>query len=195
MLINIVATLKTESYFPPVMNRHTSLQQALNEYVQPDNRVAELYHGEKSDILSALANRVGPHGTVYGIDYLNPFSGHPQMSELTIHHPNVRLVNVKLPPFPPSIQELDAIVIREFLYAYDFRPLDGTNCLKMTPDAATNQAISGALRQQGVLILALNSSEQQDRRCRELYERNIQNYPDPFVKVLEGEGVMAFQKA
>lgn len=76
-------------------------------FVKPGDRVAELYHGEKTDILLGLAQLVGKRGVVFGIDQYNP---EVVKGKLPV---NIRLLQAKLPNVPSGVRGLDAIIIRE----------------------------------------------------------------------------------
>ena len=126
-------------------------RQQLKSHIKPGSRVAELYHGEKEDILETLAGLVTDKGVVYGVDLLNPFESHENMQRLR-RMPNVQLLKFSIPPLPSQATSLDAVVIREFVWTYP-----GPEKSKENPD--TYKAIDGSMNVGGYLILHLNDAE------------------------------------
>ena len=164
---------------------NTLVSRILKKYIQPGFRVAELYHGEKPDLLLIMSALVGQTGLVYGIDELNPFLHHSQMKVLQ-NVPNIKLITANVPPLPPEATNLDAILIREFLFAYEDYPKESHEI---------NASISSTIKPGGYLILCLNSTEQDHIRNGDTrYEKTISHYPHKFRKVYYKGQLLIFQK-
>jgi hypothetical protein len=156
-------------------------------YVRSGNRVAELYHGEKDDVLRGLAEIVSDKGIVYGVDHLNPFERHDNMRELQ-KLSNVRLLNASIPPLPAEVSNLDAVLIREFIWTYPL-PYNGSENPK------TYEAIDTAVNVGGHLILHLNSTEQKNERGKHpMYQGTMNRQLPHFQKVYDSEDLMVYQK-
>jgi hypothetical protein len=157
------------------------------EYVRNGNRVAELYHGEKDDILRGLAEIVTDEGIVYGVDYLNPFERHSNMQELQ-KVSNVRLLRASIPPLPAEVANLDAVLIREFIWTYPL-PYNGSE------NPETYKAIDTAVNVGGHLILHLNSTEQKNARGRHpIYNATMTRQLPHFQKVYDCKDLMVYKK-
>ena len=163
------------------------ISEVLGKYISKGSKVAELYHGEKSDILRSLSDLVGEKGKVYGIDSLNPFENYKNMAELK-KVKNIDLVSSKMPEILDKIRNLDAIAIREFMFAYE--KADGA----YKPDKKINSAISSALKNKGYLALVLKGTERNSEDKYQIYENNIKGYPDKFNKVYDKGNLLVFQK-
>ncbi len=148
-------------------------------------QVAELYHGEKDDILRKLSKCVGLEGQVHGVDRLNPFSNHRSMRNLQ-KVPNISLHKAELPPIPSIIPSLDAIVIREFIWTYiGSYPLE---------NELVFSEINRALKINGHLILNLNSTEQENEKESPYYQKIISRVlPNLIMRSYERD-LLAYQK-
>ena len=159
------------------------------EYIKPGNLVAELYHGEKDDILKGLAEIVKEGGMVYGADHLNPFDKHQNMRDLQ-SIPNIKLLKTDIPQLPQELKNLDAVVIRELVWAGSL-PFGDEN-----PE--TYAAIDSALKTGGHLILHLNQTEQKSEMSplisQRIYQNTLKRQLPHFQKVYHCEDLMAYQK-
>ncbi len=159
----------------------------VKEYVRDGNRVAELYHGERDDILRGLSGIVSDEGIVIGVDRLNPFERHVHMRELRTFS-NVRLLNSSIPPLPAEVSHLDAVLIREFIWTYPL-PYDGSE------NPQTYEAIDTAVNIRGHLVLHLNPTEQRnEREGHPMYQQTMTRQFPRFQKVYDCEDLMIYQK-
>jgi hypothetical protein len=159
----------------------------LRDYVKKGNRVAELYHGEKDDILRGLAEIVTDEGAVYGVDNLNPFHYEPNMQELQLIS-NLKLIRAVIPPLPAEVTNLDAIMIREFLWTYPM-PMDASE------DPETYEAIDKAINPGGHLILHLNKTEQEHLvGYHPIYPKTIARQLPNFKKVYNHSDMLVYGK-
>ncbi|MBW6451767.1 MAG: hypothetical protein K0B02_03480 [DPANN group archaeon] len=159
----------------------------LNDYIEEGNNVAEFYHGEKDDILKGLSKLIGDSGTVYGVDSLNPFEDHPNMQNLK-EIPNIHLKKTTMPYLPDEVSDLDAIIIREFIWTYPI-PIDG----RENPDIYS--AINSAIKFGGYLIMPLNKTEEEQESGRyTMYQNTIGRQLPLFSKVYHQDGLMIYQK-
>jgi hypothetical protein len=158
------------------------------EYVRAGNRVSELYHAERDDILRGLAEIVTDEGIVYGVDHLNPFERHANMQELQ-KLSNVKLLRASIPPLPAEVSNLDAVLVREFIWTYPL-PYDGSE------NVQTYEAIDTAVNVGGHLILHLNPTEQENERGKHpMYQDTMNKQLPHFQKVYDSEDLMVYQKA
>lgn len=114
----------------------------IRSYIKAGDRVVEFYHGERSDILSGLAEIVGERGRVIGVDALNP--GLINKKRLST---SVDLVGARIPSLPLKDQSLDAIIIREFVWSF----FGGGKLLQNRKEVAS--AIRASLKDGGYLLL------------------------------------------
>lgn len=165
------------------------MKKELETYVGRNSVVAEMYHGERADILKALSRIVGEKGIVYGIDSLNPFEGSRSMKELT-KYLNIKLLRATLPNTPKEINNLDAVVIREFLSSLDRKEGNDNVCLK--PNKEVNTAIGSSIKNSGYLMLVLNDSE---KDYVNFYKETIENnFPCKFDNVYSSKNMLVFKK-
>lgn len=163
-----------------------SITDRLAPYVSGMNTAAELYHGEHSDILLALSDLVGRGGAVYGVDKLNPFSQHEEMQGLP---ENVHLKTDELPPVPHYLTNLDALVIREFLWTYNNSGRTLKSDRKLLSD------LQSSLDHGGHLILVLNGTEQkQERGANAFYQQTIAKYMPKLHRVESPSDLLGYQK-
>jgi len=163
------------------------LWENVRKYVRIGNRVSELYHGERDDILRGLAEIVSENGIVYGVDQLNPFAQNKNMQELQSLS-NIRLLKATLPSLPAEVSDLDGVLIREFIWTYPL-PCNGSE------NPQTYQAINAALHVGGHLILPLNPVEQTaERGGHPMYQHTIRRQLPHFQKVYDREDLMVYQK-
>ena len=145
----------------------------IKKHIHNGDRVAELYHGEKDDILMGLSYIVGTSGVVFGIDKLNPFSHYQNMSQLQ-NIPNIELIKARIPPLPEKCSNLDAIIIREFIWTFDF--VGG----EIRVNNNLYSELNSAIKNNGYLILVLNKPEKrqesEDTLCLRIIERYFQNF-------------------
>jgi hypothetical protein len=128
---------------------------------------------------------VQQEGKVYGVDTYNRPEGNEELSTL----PQVDLIQSTIPPMPEEASDLDAIVIREFIWTYPM-PMDGRE------DPETYVAIDGALKENGHLILHLNRCEKKDEsEGYQQYQKTIQRNLPNFKKVYHEGDAMVYQKA
>ena len=157
----------------------------IRHYVREGDSVAELYHGERDDILRGLAEIVGEEGQVYGVDQLNPFERHQNMRDIQ-NFSNAKLLKSTIPPLP--IEDLDAVIIREFIWTYPL-PFNGSE------DPEVYQAIDAALKTRGHLLLHLNKTEQKSERTEyPLYQITIARQLPNFQRVHDKKDLMVYQK-
>lgn len=168
------------------MNASKHFWSHVGEYIGKGDRVAELYHGERGDILRGLSELVGEEGIVFGVDKLNPFDFHPEFRKL-YRIPNIHLITAEIPPIPPEVSDLDAVVIREFIWTYPL-PVSG----RVNP--AVYQGIDSALRDFGHLILHINKAEQRNEKRNSSYQSTIHRYLPHFSRTDFSEDFMAFRK-
>jgi len=173
----------------------------LGDYISPGDRVAELYHGEKDDILSALSDIVGENGMVYGVDLHNPFRSfkyrkyYKHMRDLRKRH-NVKLIKAKIPPIPLEVSNLDAIVIREFLWTQEYvkgRYKDYIN--EAVEDPIIYIEMNRVLNNQGHLILHLNpTDEKKEKDGKGNYHQIIKRQFPDFKKKFHKRNMLVYQK-
>jgi len=138
--------------------------------IHKGNKVAEIYNGERADILLGLAEIVGNTGRVYGVDRHNPFAMFPQMKKL-YQIPQIRLVRAEIPPLPYDLRELDAIVVREFIWSYDFSSNKGL----VSEKPELYKSMANAIKEGGHLILHLNPTESKIESSRNpSYQKTIE---------------------
>ena len=160
----------------------------LRGYMEPNSRVAEIYHGEKDDLLKGSSKIVGKSGIVYGIDSLNPFSHYPHMLKLQ-KIPNIRLIKAEIPPLPEEASDLDAIIIREFIWTLESE----NGAVKVNPETCAE--ISKSIKNNGYLVLVLNNSEQiQENGNDPFYQQIINRYLPNFSKAYHNGPLIIFQK-
>lgn len=169
------------------MNIEQEFLNILQGYVEDGNKVAEFYHGENDDILRGLSDLVGKSGIVYGIDSLNPFDNHENMRELK-EISNIHLKKATMPYLPDEVSDLNAIVIREFIWTYPL-PVNG----KENPD--NYKAIDSAIKVGGHLIMPLNETEQEDESGENpMYQNTIKRHLPNFSKVYHQDTLMIYEK-
>ena len=154
----------------------------IREYVKPGNKVAKLYYGDRLDILRGLSEIVGKQGRVYGVDALNCARALPE--ELS----NLTIVESKIPPLPKEVEDLDAVVIREFLWTL----YQGDGKLANNPE--TYKLIEEALKPKGHLIITENSPLDQNPDYKEFIEEGIQRYIPRLRKVYDRKEMLIYQK-
>lgn len=155
----------------------------VKQYIAEGDRVAELYHGENGDILKNLSRIVSEKGFVYGIDSLNPFDYFEPMKNLDKLN-NLKLINSTIPDFPTDVINLDAVIIREFLWTYPI-PFNGKE------DSQTYKAIDATLKNKGHLILHLNRTEQ---KSEPFYQNTIRRHFPNYKEVCFKKDLLAYQK-
>jgi hypothetical protein len=166
----------------------------IGDYVSKGDRIAELYHGERDDILKLLSKIVGEKGIVYGVDELNPFRRHKHMRALR-KVPNIKLIKSKIPPLPSEVKDLDAIIIREFHYTNERNGVSKDGVVKYKENPEAYVAIDSALNNNAYLILHLNSTEQKNENGgKKSYQKTIKrNFPD-FKKEFHEGNILVYQK-
>ncbi len=159
----------------------------VKHHIKSGQRIAELYHGEKSDILKGLSKIVGENGIIYGIDELNPFKKDRNMKKLQ-KIPNIQLIKALMPPIPKQATNLDATIIREFIWTYPL-PFNGTE----SPEIY--RAIDSSIKQGGHLILHLNQTEQKSERDgHQTYQKTIIKQLPNFQKIYDNEDLLIYRK-
>ena len=159
----------------------------VKKYIGPGNKVLEMYHGERDDVLRGLAKIVGGHGIVYGVDRYNPFEKIQHMKDLQ-NLPQVKLLNFLIPPLPSEVSALDAIIIREFIFTYP-PPYNGIE------NPETYRAIDAAIKFQGHLIIHLNPTEQKNEQGKNsIYHGTIRRQLPAFEKMYDNEDALVYQK-
>lgn len=157
----------------------------MRQYVKSGDRVAELYHGNRDDLLRGLSRLTGEGGIVYGIDAMNPAHDcPPQMC------PNIRLLRSHIPPMPTEAVALDSITIREFLWTFD-----RARAPRLEARPETYSSFDKSLRYGGHLILVLNPIEQaQERGGRPVYQEPIRRYLPGWTMAHDDGPLMIFRK-
>jgi hypothetical protein len=155
----------------------------LSRYVKGGDKVAELYHGEKEDILFKLSRIVGDSGKIYGIDGLNPFDNHENMRKLQ-EVPNIELLESSIPPLPDEALELDSIVIRGFSWMgyYECFPF-------FVPNPKNYPCINSAIKPGGHLIVVEHTDEQHHYN-----EEVVRKYMPNFSRKYRKKEFMVFRK-
>lgn len=128
----------------------------LNGYVKSGNKVAEFFHGEKDDILRGVSELVGESEIIYGVDHLNQFDNQPNIQKLK-DIPNTHLKKATMHYLPEEISDLDAAIIREFIWTYP-TPFNGTE------NPENYCAINSAIKVGGHLITHLNETVKQNKK-------------------------------
>jgi len=157
-----------------------NIKRILKKYVRNGMVVVELFNGERSDILEALAELVGESGHVYGIDKLNPFEMYEDMVVLN-SLPNVDLIQASFPSIP--VPKSDIIVVREFCYV-----------TQTGNKNAGYSILDSKLRRGGSIILFLNHTEYHEELEIQSYQRAISQFPSNYKLIEFNELELVFQK-
>ena len=141
-----------------------------------------------------MAKLVGRTGTVYGIDQHNPFPQNRNMASLLMDR-RIRLLRAKIPPFPDEVsRDIDAIVVREFIFTYGRIPEEShTRCVA---NPALYDCIRYAIKTRGIFAVVLDDMEQAQENGKDApYQRDITKNLRNFRKVYHEDELMIFRKA
>ena len=154
-------------------------------YMKPENRVAEINHGEEAYFLKGLSKIVGKEGFVYGIDPFNPYKKSPKMRSLSKLE-NVELIKSKVPNFYKNLKGLDDILIMDFLFTAYKIPFDET------PNVKVLKYLSKLLKKEGNFILNIDRVER--GMYKGLYQRTIRENLPNFKRLFNSEDLMVYRK-
>jgi ribosomal protein L22 len=157
-----------------------SIKRILKKYVKKGMIAIELFNGERSDIMEALAELVGQRGHVYGIDTLNPFEGDEQMAALQAL-PQVDLITARFPDMP--VPEADVIVVREFHYVN-----------QAGDKKFVYAALDSKLKKKGFLIMLLNYTEYHGEVTHQRYQKAVSQFLSNYRRIEWNELELVFQK-
>ena len=168
----------------------------LRDYVFPGNRVAEIYHGDKHEILGELENIIsngekeknGNKGVVYSINRSQNSSSYLKKLERS---PFIVLVNQSYPL--ENMNDLDAIVLSNFFNTYDISSQQDINVLYENPQ--TYKAIDRAINPGGYLIIHLNQTEKENERDDfPVYRSTLNEHFPRYAKVCDNEDLIVYKK-
>lgn len=173
--------------------------EVIEKYISKSGKAAELYHGNRTDILLGLSRIVGEEGLVYGVSNGLVYNFNTR-TEFNFPQ-NVHLFRARIPPLPYELRDLAAVIIRGFEYAC-CREEDGSLLVedsvlgyrKLKLDPNTSRSIWQSIKPGGAMIISFNEL---DRKCmadHHFGEKIPLQYPQ-FQCVYNHKQLMIFKKA
>jgi len=172
------------------INTQEQFREQVQPYIRCGERVAEIYHGERDDILNNLSDLVGEEGVVYGIDQLNPFPWHQNMVGLQRLR-NVRLIRARIPRVQEEVSHLNAVIIRELLWTqYDGGEKESG---VFEPSNSVYRWLDSIIEGGGYFIIAFKEGEAETEWngiCQTVVRLHLPN----FTRIFRGHKALVYKK-